>query len=243
MKPQGVLLLYEEVANRELLRSLLLGQGCEVREAPLAAQTAAPAEGYCLVVFDVCRVTELLLEATHAWRGSVPDTMLVVVADCTDKHSRNALLASGVDAVLTRPLVIPELRARVRAALRRFRTQDGSLRRLVVGERTVDLEARLVTATGHKTRLTPTECGILECPAAHLNQTVPRNELIKRLWRFDPHKGVHSLRLFIRSLRHKIEPDPSHPQYLVTDPKFGYRLQVPEPVRDLIDARDRKRFG
>ena len=79
----------------------------------------------------------------------------------------------------------------------------------------------------HDVRLTPTECGILEYLASHANQTVPCDELVKMLWGADPQKGVHSLRLFIRKLRQKLEPDPTHPQYLVTDPTIGYRLQVP----------------
>ncbi|HEV3330714.1 MAG TPA: response regulator transcription factor [Bryobacteraceae bacterium] len=226
MKPQRVL-LYEEDSNCELLRSLLCGQGCEVQEAPLTAGAIVPVEGYCLVVFDIQRLTGLLLNAAHAWREAAPDTMLVVLASRTTRADRIALLESGIDACLRKPLVVPELRARVRAALRRFRTQDGRLRRLSVGQGTIDLEARQITATGRKTRLTPTECGILEYLVAHLNQTVPRNELVKTLWGSDPHKGAHSLRLFIRRLRQKLEPDPTNPRYLVTDPSVGYRLQIP----------------
>jgi two-component system KDP operon response regulator KdpE len=227
MKPPKALLLYEEENNCDLLRPLLCGEGCEVQEAPLAIQTSAPIEGYCLAVFDIQRPTELLLEVARSWRDAAADTTLFVIGPRTAQANRIAVLESGVDAYLVKPLVIPELRARVRAALRRFRSQNARPRRLSIGEGTIDLEARLITTTGRETRLTPTECGILEHLAAHLNQTVPRNELVRILWGSDPQKGAHSLRLFIRRLRQKLEPDPARPQYLVTDPAIGYRLQIP----------------
>jgi two-component system KDP operon response regulator KdpE len=168
-----------------------------------------------------------LLEVARAWRDAALETTLVVIGTRTAQASRIAVLESGVDAYLVKPLVLPELRARVRAALRRFRSQNARVRRLSIGEGTIDLEARVITTTGRETRLTPTECGILEHLAAHLNQTVPRNELVRTLWGSDPQKGAHSLRLFIRRLRQKLEPDPTRPQYLVTDPAIGYRLQIP----------------
>jgi len=75
--------------------------------------------------------------------------------------------------------------------------------------------------------LTPTEHSLLEQLASHPNQTVPGLELVRTLWGPDASKGVHSLRVFIKSLRHKIEPHPARPQYIVTEPRIGYRLQVP----------------
>ena len=80
---------------------------------------------------------------------------------------------------------------------------------------------------GREIRLTPTECGILEHLASHVNQTVPCSDLVKMLWGPDPQKGVHSIRRFISKLRQKLEPDPAHPRYLVTEPAIGYRLRVP----------------
>jgi len=227
MRSPRALLLYEDSNNCDLLRSLLCGEGCEVHEAPLNMQTALPTEGYCLVVFDIQRPSALLLESARAWRDAASDTTVVVVGTRTAQANRISVLESGVDAYVVKPLVIPELRARVRAALRRFRSQDRRARRLEIGNGIIDLEARLITGAGQRTHLTPTECGILEHLAAHLNQTVPRNELVKMLWGSDPQKGVHSLRLFIRRLRQKLEPDPTRPQYLVTEPAIGYRLQIP----------------
>jgi two-component system, OmpR family, KDP operon response regulator KdpE len=244
MKPQRVLLFYEQEGKSELLRSLLRGQGCEVQEALLLPVTVFPAQGYCLVVFDVHRWTDLLLQSAQAWRDAAPDTMLLVAASRIPKSSRTAMLANGVDGFLNKPLALAEVRACIQAALRRFRSQDGGLRRLTVGEHTIDLETRLVTSPGRKTGLTPTECGILECLAAHANQTVPRTELVKRLWGSDRQKRLHALRLFIRGLRQKLEPDPKKPQYLVSDARFGYCLRTSgENKQDSVKPSGQLRVG
>jgi two-component system, OmpR family, KDP operon response regulator KdpE len=227
MRSPRALLLYEEDNNCELFRTLIRDEGCEVEEAALETHTAAPAEGYCLVVFDIQRFTTRLLDVVRAWRDVLADTTLIIVGSRTAQANRIAVLEAGVHAYLTKPVIVAELRARIRAALRRVRSQDSRLRRLSLGAGTIDLNARIVRAANHDFRLTPTECGILSHLVSHANQTVPCEELVKMLWGADPQKGVHSLRLFIRKLRQKLEPDPTHPRYLVTDPTIGYRLRVP----------------
>jgi len=132
-----------------------------------------------------------------------------------------------VNAYLPKPLVVAELRARIRASLRRFRSQEVKLRRFAFDEGVIDLDAHYIRMADHNIRLTPTECGILEHLAAHANQTVASNDLVKMLWGQDPQKGVHSIRRFISKLRQKLEPDPAHPRYLVTEPAIGYRLHIP----------------
>jgi two-component system KDP operon response regulator KdpE len=227
MKPPRALLLYEEDGNCELFRRLIREEGCELVEAALETHTSGPVEGYCLVLFDIQRLTTRLLDVTRAWHDQLPDTSLIVVGKRTAPSNRIAVLETGVLAYLARPVIVAELRARMRAASRRSRSQGNRPRRLSVGAGTIDLDARMVRAANHDVRLTPTEYGILEYLASHANHTVPCEELVKVLWGADPQRGVHSLRLFIRKLRQKVEPDPTHPQYLVTEPTIGYRLKVP----------------
>jgi len=219
--------LYEEDGSCELFRTLIREEGCELVEAALETHTSAPAEGYCLVLFDIQRLTTRLLDAARAWHDALPETSLIVVGRRTAQSNRIAVLETGVLAYLTRPVIVAELRARIRAALRRARSQSNRPRRLWFGAGTIDLDARVVRAANHDVRLTPKEYGILEYLASHANHTVPCEELVKMLWGADPQRGVHSLRLFIRKLRQKLEPDPTHPQYLVTEPTIGYRLKVP----------------
>jgi two-component system, OmpR family, KDP operon response regulator KdpE len=226
MKTPKALLLYEVTNNSELLRAILVGEGCQVEQVPLDTQITLPVDGYCVVVFDILRLTARILEVIRAWRDGVSGAMLLVAGGRTAAANRIAVLETGVEAYLTKPVDIPELRARVRAALRRLRSHDVRHRQFTFGSGIVDLEARMIRGGGRDTRLTPTECSILEHLANHINQTVPSTDLVKTLWGEDPQKGVHSLRLFIRKLRNKLEPDPAHPRYLVTEPTIGYRLQV-----------------
>jgi two-component system KDP operon response regulator KdpE len=236
MKNPRVLLLHEDHNDSGLLRSVLAGEGCEVEEAPLNLQKAGPDDAYRIVIFDIQRLSARLLEVIRAWRDGASETMLIVAGSRAAQASRIAALETGVDAYLTKPLAIPELQARIRAALRRFQSHDSRLRRFPIGTGMIDLEARVIRRGDRDTRLTPTECGILEHLASHMNQTVPSTDLVRTLWGSDPQKGVHSLRLFIRKLRNKLEPDPARPCYLVTDPTIGYRLQVsPELVSKSLD--------
>ena len=99
---------------------------------------------------------------------------------------------------------------------------------LVLGQSTISLDRLRVGTGSQEVHLTPTECTLLEHLASHLNQTVPNAELVQTIWGADASKGVHSLRVFIKNLRQKIEPFPEKPQYLVTEPRIGYRLQVSE---------------
>jgi hypothetical protein len=94
----------------------------------------------------------------------------------------------------------------------------------LLGQTVIDLKTHRIRSGGQNLRLTPSECVILTKLVMQLNHTVPRYELVELLG--DRHKGVHSLRPLIQSLRRKLEPDPAAPQYLVTEPTIGYRLQA-----------------
>jgi two-component system KDP operon response regulator KdpE len=237
MRPPRALLLYEHDNNCELLRSVLTAEGYAVDEYPLGRQTNAPVSDYCLVLFDVQRLTDRFLDITRAWRDEASGTTLIMIGNRTTQAHRVALLESGVNAYLAKPLIVAELRARIRASLRRFHSQETRLRRFSFGEGIIDLEAHLIRVAGREIRLTPTECGILEHLASHINQTVPSNDLVKMLWGPDPQKGVHSIRRFISKLRQKLEPDSTHPRYLITEPAIGYRLQIPVETPGKSDER------
>ncbi|MBZ5592469.1 MAG: response regulator transcription factor [Acidobacteriia bacterium] len=232
MNSPKALLLCGTTNNGDPLRALMLGEGCDVEEKSIEAQSEAVAKGYSLVLFHVHRPTPRVLVLAAAWRDAVPETTLLVVGDRIARANRMAVLEAGVNAYLTKPVVIPEFLARIRAALRRFRSQDARMHRCSLGTSTIDLDARTIRAADSNSRLTPTECVILAHLASHPNQTVPCNELVKTIWGADPQKGAHSLRLLIKRLRNKLEPDPTNPRYLVTDHAIGYRLQTTsDPLR------------
>jgi two-component system KDP operon response regulator KdpE len=228
MRLPKALFLYEDENNCESLRALMTAERYDVAEAPLNPETARPADGYCLVLFDIHRLTARFLEVIRSWRDNAPEITLIVVGSRLPRASRIAVLEAGVSAYFATPVAVPELQARLRATMRRFQSsQDARLRRLSFDGGTIDLEARVIKVGEQHVRLTPTECGILEHLASHMNQTVSCNDLVRVLWGTDPTKGAHSLRRFISKLRLKLELDPAHPQYLVTEPTIGYRLQMP----------------
>lgn len=120
--------------------------------------------------------------------------------------------------------------APARAASREPRSQRARLRRLAFEDAMIDLEAGTIRAAGHDFQLTLSEWTILENLASQVNRTVPRRELVKVLPDSRAQRGVHSLRHFIQSLRRKLEPDPTNPRYLVTEPTISYRLQMPRSL-------------
>jgi two-component system KDP operon response regulator KdpE len=179
---------------------------------------AAPADSYAFVLFAIRRPTAPLADLVRRWHETAPGTTLLAVGGRTLELNRIAMLEAGADAYVREPAEFPELRARVQAAVRRCRSQVRPAQRFSCGGATIDLGARSIRAASHNVHLTPTECEILKHLILRVNETVPSNELVKGLWGTDPQKSVHSLRLFIRKLRSKLEPDPAHPQYLVTEP-------------------------
>jgi two-component system KDP operon response regulator KdpE len=228
MTPARALLLYEDKNRCRHLRAIATCAGCEVDEARFNPEVIALApNGYGIVLLSVRRPTWRLFEILRTWYGEEPETTLVLISGRTSRANRVAALEAGVSAYLTEPVTVAELAVYLRSALRRLRVQPVTPSQLSFGHRVVYLREHLVRTGEEQVHLTQTECGILEYLVAHPNQTVPCNDLVKSLWGSDPRKGSHSLRCFIRQLRQKLEPDPANPQYLVTDPTNGYRLQIP----------------
>ncbi len=225
MHRQRALLIYEPTLAADLVRSAILSEGCGLEETVLSIAPPRSIEPYSLVVVEIARFGSPIINMLRDWREDFRDRTVILIGSRTTLANRLAVLEAGVSAYLTKPVVIAELTARIRAALRQGRGQRSRL--LALGGCVIDFEARAVRSAGGRIRLTPTECSILNHLVEHINQTVPCGELVKALWGEAPQKGAHSLRIFIRKLRTKLEPDPSHPTYLLTDPAVGYRLQLP----------------
>lgn len=156
---------------------------------------------------------------------------ILVLSGRTDTESKVAALDAGADDFIDKPFAIEELFARVRAVLRRNPAGDVSPQSSVrVGQWTVDFTSRAVSDhAGAEQRLTPTEWAILTQLAAHPGQLVTQNQLLEAIWgpQYIDESGY--LRFHLRQLRRKLEPEPAHPRYLITEPGVGYRLQLPSP--------------
>jgi two-component system KDP operon response regulator KdpE len=133
-------------------------------------------------------------------------------------------LDAGADDFVTKPFSTPELLARIRAALRRLPVTQSSPSRLQVGQLTIDFAARTVSREGRSSHLTPKELDLLRYLTQHANEAVSHRELLQAVWGPDYGDQVDYLRVFIKSLRKKIEPNPESPQYITTEPWVGYRF-------------------
>jgi two-component system, OmpR family, KDP operon response regulator KdpE len=233
MVPGRVLVLHELEHPRDSVAELIQKEGCEVITARIESAANSPyIHGCAVIIFEVSNVTHRILELCSSVRAANASATLLIVGNPVAESKRIAALVAGSDAYLAKPVLVAELQARLRTALRRAGGGRGTNhRRAAIGGRIINFDARTVTLRGQSLRLTPIEWNLLESLVLNVNHTVPGEELVRRIWGQNSEKGVHSLRVFIKSLRNKLEPDPRNPKYILTEPSLGYRLQIPFPRR------------
>ena len=152
-------------------------------------------------------------------RNETPIVVLSVRAGDGDKIRA---LDLGADDYVVKPFSVPELLARVRAQLRRRPPRSRSV--LQFGELVLDMERRLVTRGGEELHLTPTELAILELLARNAGRPVTLAAIVRSVWKAAPGTSFDTVRVHVRTLRRKIEPDAAVPRYIVTEPWVGYRF-------------------
>jgi two-component system, OmpR family, KDP operon response regulator KdpE len=133
-----------------------------------------------------------------------------------------SILDLGADDYLVKPFRMAELLARVRAVLRR--TSKSSATRVVCGDLEIDMQKRRVTLAGRIVPLTPIEYEVLAELAGNVGGVLTTRLLLQRVWGPQYSDAIDYVKGVIRRLRVKIEPDPAHPQYIITEPHLGYRL-------------------
>ena len=162
-----------------------------------------------------------VLRALRRW-GAVPVLVLSARAEQAEKV---AALDAGADDYVTKPFGMEELLARLRAAVRRAAPAVEDLPVVTTPDFTVDLAARRVTTADGEVRLTPTEWHLLEVLVRNPGRMVSQRALLQEVWGPAYEKETHYLRVYLAQLRRKLEPDPSHPVHLVTEPGMGYRFE------------------
>ncbi|HEY4606950.1 MAG TPA: response regulator [Acidimicrobiia bacterium] len=165
------------------------------------------------------------LEVIQGLRGwtTVP---IIVLSVREGERDKIAALDAGADDFVTKPFGMGELLARLRSALRRASAGDLDDPMVVTPDFTVDLSTKKVMRpAGGEVRLTPTEWGIVEVLARHQGKLVSQTQLLKQVWGPDYGEETNYLRVFMAQIRRKLEPDPTHPRYFVTEPGMGYRFE------------------
>jgi two-component system KDP operon response regulator KdpE len=187
----------------------------------LAAAAAHPPEAVILdLLLPDGRGTEVARELRE-W-SSMPILVLSAVEDETEKV---AALDAGADDYVTKPFSVEELLARLRAALRRSAPERQLL--LEIGELRVDVQKRLVTVSGEVVSLTPTEYELLRLLAENEGRLLTHPMILQKVWGPAYSRESNYLHVYVSHLRRKIEPDPTRPQYILTEPGVGYRLVRP----------------
>ena len=161
-----------------------------------------------------------VIEGLRGW-SRVP---IIVLSARDAEAAKIAALDAGADDYVTKPFGMGELLARVRAALRRT-VDDGGDATVVTPDFTVDLAAKRVHRDGGEVHLTPTEWHVLEVLVRSPGRLVSQRQLLQEVW--GPQYGTETnyLRLYLAQLRRKLEPEPSRPRYLLTEPGMGYRFE------------------
>jgi two-component system, OmpR family, KDP operon response regulator KdpE len=221
-----VLIVDDEQAIRRFLRVTLTSQAYTVIEAVSGQEALSGAANQKpdIIILDLglpdvdgVEVTRLLREWTK-----IPIIILSVRGSEKDKI---AALDAGADDYLTKPFGVGELLARLRAALRRAAQTTTELV-FTSGNLKVDLERRLVTVSGREVQLTPTEYGLLCVLLNHAGKVLTHHYLLREVWGAEYGEEFHMLHVNISNVRHKIEPDPTRPQFIITEPGVGYRLRT-----------------
>jgi two-component system KDP operon response regulator KdpE len=167
------------------------------------------------------------IEACRSMREHSDMGIIMLTVRKTEEEKIEALDA-GADDYITKPFSMPELLARIRANLRRapLATRQGS-NLITFDQVQVDLDTHHVSIQGRDVRLTPKQFEVLNYLIANPNVSIPHAKILQAVWGPDYGGEVEYLHVLVNQLRKKIEPDPSKPRYILTEPWFGYRFQLP----------------
>ena len=226
MSGQRILVVDDEPQILRALRTTLRGAGYEVDtaatvEAALAAAAARPPEAVILDLVltdgsgtDVCREFRTWSEAP-----------VIVLSAVGEEREKVAALDAGADDYVTKPFSVDELLARLRAVLRRSVPVAEPV--ICIGELSIDVPNRTVSRDGSRVKLSPHEFDLLRVLAQNRGKLLTHRMLLREVWGPAYQVEAHYIHVYVSNLRRKIEPDPSRPRYLLTEPGAGYRLVAP----------------
>jgi two-component system KDP operon response regulator KdpE len=210
----------------QILRALrinLRARGYEVHTAAdgAAALKAAAQHTPDLVILDLGLPDLDGVDVIRGLRGwtTVP---ILVLTGRADSHDKVDALDAGADDYVTKPFGVDELLARIRAVTRRTRPADETAALVTVGAYTVDLAKRTVSGD---VRFTPTEWELLEHLLRNPGKLITQRALLHDVWGPQYSTETNYLRQYMARLRRKLEPDPTHPKHLLTEPGMGYRFR------------------
>ena len=239
MSAANILVVDDEPQIRRVLRSTLSTQGYVIMEAKTGEEALEwmRKERPDLVLLDINMPGMGGIEACREIRRA-SDMPIIMLTVRNAERDKVAALDAGADDYVVKPFGIEELLARIRAALRRYSPGD-ALPPFVSKHLNIDFEARRVTVRDREMHLTPKEYDVLKHLVANQGKPLTHRRLLQAVWGPDYGEETESLRVVINQLRKKLETDPAHPKYIVTEPWVGYRFQPPRTGNSKPTARKR----
>lgn len=222
---QRVLVVDDEAPIRRYLRAALGAQGFTVYESAngLEALNAVLSHRPDIIILDLGLPDIDGIEVTRRLR-EWSQTPIIILSVREAEQDKIAALDAGADDYLTKPFGTGELLARMRVALRK-QTANPNEPVFQSGSLMMDFSKRLVTVGNNEVQLTPTEYDLLKILVTHAGKVITHRQLLRQVWG-EGYDDMHILRVNISNLRGKLEPDPSRPTYIHTEPGVGYRLKV-----------------
>ncbi len=223
--PLRVLVVDDEPPIRRFLRVGLMAQGYVVTETDEGNKAVAIARrrGADMILLDLGLPDIDGIDVLRRIR-EIPSTVPIIVLTSRDNEAvKVEALDLGADDYVTKPFGIDELLARIRAADRHRLQQQGETPVFRCGDIMVDLVRRIVTVRGVEEKFSPREYELLRLLVGHAGKVLTHSFILRHVWGSET--DVQYLRIYIRALRQKVEPDPERPRYILTETGVGYRLR------------------
>jgi two-component system, OmpR family, KDP operon response regulator KdpE len=226
-----ILVVDDDPQIRRVLRTSLTSQGYILTDARSGEEALLKIreDRFDLILLDVNMPGMGGLEACRQIRA-VSEAAIIMLTVRNAEQDKVAGLDAGADDYVTKPFGMTELLARIRANLRRVPlTPTGGAAVVEFDGITINFPAHRVTVRGADVRLTPKEFDLLQYLVSNPNMAIPHGRLLQAVWGPDYGDQVEYLHVFVNQIRKKIEPDPSKPRFLITEPRLGYRFYLPSP--------------
>jgi two-component system KDP operon response regulator KdpE len=229
MRAVRILVVDDDPQLRRVIKAALARQGYIIGDARSgeAGLEKLRDERYDLVILDRNMPGMGGVEACRSMREHSDLGIIMLTVRKTEAEEIEGLDA-GADDYITKPFSMPELLARIRANLRRAPLSPRQGSNVVAFDHVqVDLDSHHVSIHGRDVRLTPKQFEVLNYLIANPNASIPHAKILQAVWGPDYGGEVEYLHVLVNQLRKKIEPEPSKPRYILTEPWFGYRFQLP----------------
>ena len=232
----NILVVDDDPSFRQGLRASLVTRGYNVDTPRNAEQALAyiherPVD---VVLLDINMPGIGGIEACRRIRAAAPQVGILMLTVRDTEDDQVAALEAGADDYVTKPFRLRELIARLRAVLRRTGAEGrAQIPVLRIGELELELEHRTLRKCGKEVHLSPKEFELLALLMQHQNVPVTRSKILRTIWGPEYGDEPAYLRSYIKTLRKKIEDDPSHPEYITTEPWVGYRFRDPSDTDDV----------